>query len=78
MATLQIELDESTLQKVRQLAKRYHNDVSTFISSLLQKELERSIWSEETKALVGSWGDDFPSIEEIRSSQTSDTSRETF
>ncbi len=41
-------------------------------------ELDRLSWPEFVQAVAGSWGDDFPTLEEIRAGEGQDAPRESL
>ncbi|MEO1123183.1 MAG: DUF2281 domain-containing protein [Cyanobacteria bacterium J06639_16] len=72
---------------VKSLPQAQAIEVLTFAEFLLAKHQSASqtttantaqIWPELVQSLAGSWGDDFPSLEEIRANAGQDIPRERF
>ena len=75
MGQVTIYLDNETEDKLKKAAKAGHVSVSKWIAELI-KEKTATEWPQDIVDLAGSWKDDFPSIEEIRSGMGSDSPRE--
>ncbi len=76
MGQVTIYLEAEIETKMRQAAKAMHVSQSKWISSLI-KEKVADEWPESVLKLAGAWPD-FPTAEEIRSTQGTDTVREEF
>ncbi|GJL52424.1 CopG family transcriptional regulator [Candidatus Nitrospira salsa] len=76
MGQVTIYLEAEIEAKMRQAAKAMHVSQSKWIASLI-KEKVADEWPESVLKLAGAWSD-FPSAEEIRSTQGTDTVREEF
>lgn len=76
MGQVTIYLEADIEAKMRQAAKSMNVSQSKWISSLI-KEKVADEWPESVLRLAGAWAD-FPTVEEIRSPQGSDTVREEF
>ncbi|MCD4655420.1 CopG family transcriptional regulator [bacterium] len=74
MGQITIYLDKNTEKKMRVAAKSHKMSISKWITTLISEKISTN-WSQDIINLVGSWEDDFPSIEEIRSSAGQDYPR---
>ena len=72
MGQVTIYLDDEI--KMRLAAKSMHLSHSKWISSLIKKKINEE-WSESAKNLAGAWRN-FPTLDEVRCTQTKDTERE--
>lgn len=77
MGQVTIYLDNETEARLKQAAKSSQTSVSKWVASMIQNQIKNE-WPKGIENLVGSWKDDFPSLNEIRSSNAKDTKREDF
>ncbi len=77
MGQITIYLEEPVEKKLKQRAKRQGVSVSKWLSEVTRKALADT-WPDEVRNLAGSWGSDFPSLQEIRSAKSKDIERESF
>lgn len=75
MGQVTIYLDNEIENKMKTAAKTSDLSVSKWIANIIKEKILTE-WPQDVVNLAGSWKDDFPSLEEIRSSQTVDASRE--
>ncbi len=75
MGQVTIYLDKETESKLKKAAKSSQVSVSKWIASMI-KEQVKTEWPPDIKELAGCWQDNFPSLEEIRSSSKEDVIRE--
>ena len=75
MGQVTIYLDKDTEEKMRVLTKAMHISQSKWIANLIREKLQTE-WPESIIALAGAWGDDYPSLEEIRAGGGQDSPRE--
>ena len=75
MAQITIYIDNNLEERIKEIAKNTGQSISKYISNAIEQKLNNS-WNEDIKNLSGSWND-FPSIEEIRTT-VNDTKREEF
>ena len=57
------------------MAKASHLSVSKWIAGIIKEKITNE-WQQDVVQLAGSWKDDFPTIEEIRSGVGHDSPRE--
>ena len=80
---------EKICEMVQALPEEQAAEVLTFVESVHAKhrdtkkeyskeEMDAMSWPELVDALAGSWGDDFPTLEEIRAGEGKDSPRESF
>jgi hypothetical protein len=62
MPAITIYLDEETISKLREAARRAGMPLSRYLAEQLRR---RAVWSEEVRTLAGAWPD-FPDPEELR------------
>jgi len=74
MAHVTVYLDDSTERRAKKSAKSAGMSVSRWISNLIREKTETS-WPQAVLALAGAWPD-FPTAEELRSTQPVDRRRE--
>lgn len=74
MGQVTIYLDKEIEQKMVLAAQAAHLSKSKWIASIIQQNIAND-WSESVQQLSGSWGD-FPTIDEIRSTNGADAPRE--
>ena len=75
MGQVTIYLDNETENKLKKAAKSSHLSVSKWIAGIIEEKITTE-WPQDIIKLAGSWKDDFPTIEEIRSSAGHDFPRE--
>jgi len=75
MGQVTIYLDNETENKLKKAAKSSHLSVSKWVARVI-REKTRTEWPQDVVKLAGSWKNDFPTIEEIRSNVGHDSSRE--
>ncbi len=75
MGQITIYLDSNIEAKLRAAAKTHKMPISRWIANLIDEKISTS-WPKNVVDLAGSWKDDFPSSEEIRSSTGEDHPRE--
>lgn len=77
MGQVTIYLDNETENKLKMAAKSDNTSVSKWIARLIRERIKTD-WPSHIADLAGSWQDDFPSPEEIRSDLGQDCPREDF
>ena len=77
MGQVTIYLDNETEARLKKAAKSSQTSVSKWVASMIQNQIKNE-WPKDIENLVGSWKDDFPSLNEIRSSKAKDIKREDF
>ena len=75
MGQVTIYLDNETEKKLRKTARSHHVSVSKWVSRVIKEKISTE-WPQDVVQLAGSWKDDFPTIEEIRSNTGHDSPRE--
>lgn len=75
MAQVTIYLDLEAEARMRQAAEEAGLSRSRWIAELI-REKTASRWPESFRRLIGTWGDDFPEVEEIRQGLGKDVERE--
>ena len=75
MAQVTIYLDEEAEARMRRAAEEAGLSRSRWIAELI-REKTASRWPESFRRLIGTWGDDFPEVEEIRQGLGEDVERE--
>ncbi len=75
MGQITIYLENEIENKLKTAAKTSELSVSKWIANIIKEKISTK-WPQDVVNLAGSWKEDFPSLEEIRSSQAVDTSRE--
>lgn len=76
MGQVTIYLDDLLETKMRSAAKSMHLSQSKWIANLIETKVNKE-WSKSVKNLAGAWSD-FPTLDEIRSSEKKDFEREEF
>ena len=66
MGQVTIYLDKSTETKMKEAAKSSQVSVSKWVFGIIEEKLATE-WPHDIIKLSGSWEDDFPTVEEIRS-----------
>ncbi len=62
MKKLKIELDETTYEKIEQLTKTHHCQVSDLIKAMVEQLTQPEIVNE---SLIGKWSDDAEVVDQI-------------
>ncbi len=75
MGQVTIYLDNETENKLKKAAKSSHLSVSKWVAGIIEEKTTTE-WPQDVVELAGSWKDDFPTIEEIRSGVGQDSPRE--
>jgi hypothetical protein len=75
MGQVTIYLDNEIENKMKKAAKTSHLSVSKWISKIIKDKISTE-WPQDVVNLAGSWKKDFPTLEEIRSTQAVDSNRE--
>ena len=74
MGQVTIYLDNETEIKLKKAAKSSHLSVSKWVAKIIKEKMTTE-WPQDVVKLAGSWKNDFPTIEEIRSSVGHDSPR---
>jgi hypothetical protein len=77
MGQVTIYLDSEIEKKLKTAAKASKLSVSKWVAAIIKEKISTE-WSQNVVELAGSWKEDFPTLEEIRSTQVLDTKREDF
>ena len=77
MGQVTIYLDKEIENQMKIAAKTNHLSVSKWVAKIIKDEISTE-WPQDIVNMAGSWGNDFPSLEEIRSTQAVDNHREEF
>ncbi|MCW5202724.1 CopG family transcriptional regulator [Desulfobulbus sp. US1] len=75
MGQVTIYLDNETENKLKKAAKSSHLSVSKWIAGIIKEKIMTE-WPQDVVELAGSWKEDFPTLEEIRSNIGHDSMRE--
>lgn len=76
MSQVTIYLPNELEQKIKSAAKTSSLSLSKWITQIIEEKISGE-WSQDIIELAGAWGDDeFPTLEEIRASYTTDVERE--
>ncbi|MBE0502200.1 MAG: CopG family transcriptional regulator [Desulfuromonadales bacterium] len=75
MGQVTIYLDNETEHKLKEAAKSSQLSVSKWIAGVIEEKIQTE-WPQDIVTLAGSWKNDFPTIEEIRSDIGHDSHRE--
>ncbi len=75
MGQVTIYLDSEIESKMKTAAKASHLSVSKWVAQIIKDKISTE-WPQDVVNLAGSWKNDFPTLEEIRSTQTVDSNRE--
>ncbi len=76
MSQITIYLEPDLVDQIKQAADSQGLSQSKWIATVLKEKLNSS-WTEHVRALVGSWPQDFPEVDELRN-ESKDLSRETL
>ncbi len=71
MGQVTIYLENEIENKLKIAAKTSNLSVSKWVANIIREKISTE-WPQDVVKLAGSWKDDFPSIEEIRSTQGMD------
>ena len=77
MAQITLYLEDHLENELQRIAKSQGLSNSKWVANLIARQL-RDTWPADVLEMAGSWNDDFPLAEEIRSSQGLDVAREPF
>jgi hypothetical protein len=77
MGQVTIYLDNEIENKLKKAAKASKKSVSKWVAAIINEKVSTE-WPHNIKKLAGSWKNDFPSLDEIRSTQGIDAKREEF
>ena len=75
MGQVTIYLDNNLEAKMKQAARSSNLSVRKWVAGIIQEKTAEE-WPRDIVELAGSWGDDFPTIEELRDGSAQDTTRE--
>ena len=75
MGQVTIYLDNETENKLKKAAKSSHLSVSKWIAGIIKEKIMTE-WPQDVVELAGSWKEDFPTLEKIRSNIGHDSLRE--
>ena len=75
MGQVTIYLDNETETKMKKAARTNQISVSKWVADLIKEKISTQ-WPQDVANLAGSWKEDFPSLSEIRSTQSEDSDRE--
>lgn len=76
MGQVTIYIDPGIEKRTRQLAKKENVSLSKWITKVISEKISDE-WPPDVTKLAGAWKD-FPSLKEIRKSNTPDSKRETL
>jgi len=77
MGQVTIYLENEIENKMKHAAKSSQISVSKWIANIIQEKISTE-WPQNVVNLAGSWKDEFPSLQEIRSTEVIDSNRETL
>ncbi len=77
MGQITIYLDKELETKIKTAAKTSDLSVSKWIADIIKEKISTE-WPKDIVDLAGSWKNNFPSLQEIRSTQAVDSNRETL
>ncbi|MCI5147109.1 MAG: CopG family transcriptional regulator [Candidatus Electrothrix sp. AR3] len=75
MGQVTIYLDNKTENKLKKAAKSSHLSVSKWVAGVIEEKIMTE-WPQDIVKLAGSWKEDFPTLQEIRSDIGHDSMRE--
>ncbi len=75
MGQVTIYLDDAIEKKMKTSAKASRISVSKWVANVIKEKIATK-WPADVAELAGSWRDDFPTLEEIRSTGAIDSTRE--
>lgn len=70
-------LDRQTEERMKAAAKAAGTSQSQWVATLI-REKTATVWPSSIARLAGAWGDDFPTLEEIRGEEQAEVPRETL
>jgi hypothetical protein len=70
-----IYLNQEIENKMKNAAKSSNISVSKWVANIIQEKISTE-WPEDVVKLAGSWKDDFPALDEIRTTHATDSLRE--
>jgi hypothetical protein len=77
MSQVTLYLDRQTEERMKAAAKAAGTSLSQWVAALI-REKTATVWPPSIARLAGAWGDDFPTLEEIRGEDQAEVSRETL
>jgi len=77
MGQVTIYLENEIENKMKHAAKSSQISVSKWIANIIKEKISTE-WPQNVVNLAGSWKDEFPSLQEIRSTEVIDSNRETL
>jgi len=77
MGQVTIYLDNEIEKKLKKAAKAGKKSVSKWVAAIISEKVSNE-WPPNIARLAGSWKNDFPSLDEIRSTHGVDAGREDF
>jgi hypothetical protein len=75
MGQVTIFIDNELENKIQKAANTSQLSVSKWVANIIKEKISTE-WPQDVVNLAGSWKEDFPSLQEIRSGLTVDSSRE--
>ena len=75
MGQVTIYLENEIENKLKTAAKTSNLSVSKWVANIIREKISTE-WPQDVVKLAGSWKENFPSLEEIRSTQGVDAKRE--
>ncbi len=75
MGQVTIYLESKIENKLKAAAQTSHLSVSKWIANIIKEKIATE-WPQDVVNLAGSWKEDFPTLEEIRSTHAIDSNRE--
>lgn len=75
MGQVTIYLDNEIENQMKTAAKTNHLSVSKWVAKIIKDKVSTQ-WPQDIVNLAGSWKNDFPTLEEIRSTLAVDSNRE--
>ncbi len=77
MGQVTIYLDNETENKLKKTARASKKSVSKWVAAIINEKVSTE-WPQDIADLAGSWKNDFPTLNEIRSTHGVDAKREDF
>ena len=77
MAQVTIYLDQNTEERMQRAAREAGLSRSRWVANVIREKTSAE-WPESFRKLIGTWGDDFPELEEIREGLGEDVPRKSF
>ena len=75
MGQVTIYIDNSIETRMKEAAKSSHLSVSKWVAGIIEEKIATE-WPQDIIKLAGTWKDDFPTLEELRSNLAQDSPRE--